>query len=143
MFDHHVHAYLRALTAGRSHQIGPFLAAFDDHDAGLFRNYAIPDDDAQTTPGQVADLIAAFTEVGRTPRLEYIPGLCPAVQPALIDAGFIPERRLPVMTCAPSDPVAMPVTGEIEVRLATTDEQLRQVARGPKRRIRPGCDDRP
>lgn len=128
MFDQQVHAYLRALTASRSHRIGPFLAAFDDHDAGLFRNYAIPDDDAQPTPGQVVDLIAAFTEFGRTPRLEYIPGLCPAVEPALIDAGFVPERRLPVMTFAPSDPVAMPVIAEIEVRLATTDEQLSQVA---------------
>ncbi len=128
MFDHHVHAYLRALTADRSHRIGRFLAAFDDHDAGLFRNYAIPDDDAHPTADQVTELIAAFTDVGRVPRLEYLPGLCPAVEPALIGAGFIPERRIPVMTCPPSDPVAMPVIKEIEVRLATTDEQLRQVA---------------
>lgn len=128
MFEHDVQAYLRALPGVRAHRVGPFLAGFDDHDPGLFRNYAIPDDDAHPTGSEVTDLIAAFADRGRTPRIEYLPGLCPAVEPALIDAGFVAERRLPVMTCAPSDAVAAPVANEIEVRLATTDHQLRQVA---------------
>lgn len=128
MFCHRVHAYLRALAGPRGHRVGPFLASFDDHDAGLFRNYAVPDDGVHPTPDQVAELIAAFTGRDRTPRLEYLPDLCPAVEPALVALGFAPERRLPVMTCPPMDAVAPPVNGEIELSLATTDEHLRQVA---------------
>jgi len=128
VFEHGVHAYLRALTGIRGHRVGPFLAAFDDYDSGLFRNHAIPDDDAHPTGGEETDLIAAFTDRDRTPRLEYLPGLCPAVEPALVDAGFAVERRLTVMTCAPSDAAAGPVAGDIETHLASTDDQLRQVA---------------
>jgi len=127
VFQHDVHAYLRALTGVRAHRIGPFLAAFDDHDPGLFRNYAIPDDGAHPTGSEVTDLIAAFTDRSRTPRIEYLPGLCPAVESALVNAGFVAERRLPVMTCAP-EIAAAPVAEGIEIRLATTEVQLRQVA---------------
>src|SRR5690242_7563284 len=80
----------------------PSLVSLDKHDAGLFRNYAIPDDGAEVTPTQVAELVAVFVARGRTPRLEYLPRLCPAVEPGLVAAGFVPERRLPVMTCAPA-----------------------------------------
>ena len=128
MFAHDVHAYLRALADQRGHWVGPFLARFDDCDAGLFRNYAVPDDGANPTPNQVAELVAAFTNRDRTPRLEYLPDLCPAVLPALLAAGFASERRILVMTCPPLDAVAPPVNGEIELSLATTDEQLWQVA---------------
>lgn len=51
-----------------------------------------------------------------------------AVEPALLAAGFAAEKRLPVMTCPPLDAVAPPVSGEIQLGLASTDEQLRQVA---------------
>ncbi|MGH3831729.1 MAG: GNAT family N-acetyltransferase [Pseudonocardiaceae bacterium] len=128
MFSHCVHAYLRVLAGQRGHRVGPFLARFDDHDAGLFRNYAVPDDGVDPTPDQVAELIAVFTDRDRTPRLEYLPALCPTMEPALLAAGFAPERRLPVMTCSPREAVTPPVSGEIELDLATTDEQLRQVA---------------
>ncbi|MEO7193976.1 MAG: GNAT family N-acetyltransferase [Pseudonocardiaceae bacterium] len=123
-----MHAYLRALGGQRVHRVGPFLARFDDHDAGLFRNYAVLDDGADPTPDQVAELVAAFTDRDRTPRLEYLPVLSPAVEPALLAAGFAAEKRLPVMTCPPLDAVAPPVSGEIQLGLASTDEQLRQVA---------------
>ncbi|MGH3717456.1 MAG: hypothetical protein ACRDRI_01180 [Pseudonocardiaceae bacterium] len=48
------------------------------------RNYAVPGDGVDPTPDQVAKLIAAFTDRDRTPRLEYLPALCPAVEPALL-----------------------------------------------------------
>ncbi len=54
----------------REPTVGPFLASFDDHDAGLFRNYAVPGDGADPTPDQVAELIAAFIDRDRTPQLE-------------------------------------------------------------------------
>ncbi|HEY0408934.1 MAG TPA: hypothetical protein VGE42_01570 [Candidatus Dormibacteraeota bacterium] len=43
---HRLHAYLRAVTGARASRIGPFLMSFDEHDANLFHNYAVPDDDA-------------------------------------------------------------------------------------------------
>ncbi|SHG25674.1 GNAT family N-acetyltransferase [Streptoalloteichus hindustanus] len=133
MFDVRVHAYLRADLTSRpgaeAERIGPFLASFDQHDAGLFRNYAVPDDGAAPSPQEVDDLVAAFADRGRAPRLEYLPNLCPEVEPALVAAGFAPERHLPLMICAPADSVpAKPSDAGIECVLATSDEQLWQVA---------------
>ncbi len=62
-------------------------------------------------------------------RLEYLPGLCPEVEPGLLAAGFVPERRLPVMSCAPAAvtwPRAAPE--RIRLSLARSDVELRQVA---------------
>jgi GNAT superfamily N-acetyltransferase len=129
VFDHALHAYLRALVGSCAvRRVGPFLVSLDEHDAGLFRNYAIPDDGAEPTQGQVADLVAVFTNRDRTPRLEYLPGLCPEVEPGLVAAGFTPERRLPVMTCAPTTVKAPAVPDGIRLSLASNDVQLRQVA---------------
>lgn len=128
MFSHSLHAYLRVLPGPRAHRVGPFLASFDDHDAGLFRNYAVPDDGADPSPGQIDQLITAFTDRGRIPRLEYLPELSPAVEPALVTAGFAPERRLPIMVYPPTDAIVPSAIAGIELSLATMDEQLRQVA---------------
>lgn len=128
MFSHSLHAYLRALAGPRAHRVGPFLASFDDHDAGPFRNYAVPDDGVDPTRDEVTALITAFTDRLRVPRLEYLPELSPAVEQTLVAAGFAPERRLPIMTCLPAQAVAPPVVAEIELSLATTDEQFHQVA---------------
>ena len=65
--------YLRALVGARAVPVSPFLVSFDEHDAGLFRNYAIPDDNATPTEAQVAELVAVFTGRSRTPRLECCP----------------------------------------------------------------------
>jgi GNAT superfamily N-acetyltransferase len=128
VLDDALHAYLRALAGPRAVRVGPFLVSLDEHDAGLFRNYAIPDDGAEVTPNQVAELVALFVARGRTPRLEYLPRLCPTVEPGLAAAGFVPERRLPVMTCAPASVLAPPVPEGIGLALASSDVQLRQVA---------------
>lgn len=95
MIDHALHAYLRALAGTHAIRVGPFLVSLDGHDPGLFRNYAIPDDGAAPSQGQVAELIAIVSDHARTTRLEYLPWLCPEVEPALVAAGFVPERRLP------------------------------------------------
>ncbi len=128
MLDHALHAYLRALVGSLAVRVGPFLVSLDDHDAGLFRNYAIPDDGAEPSPDQIAELVAVFADRGRTPRLEYLPGLCPKLEPGLVAAGFVPERRLPVMTCDPATVTAPPVPDGIRFSLASDDVQLRLVA---------------
>lgn len=106
MFERDVHRYLRALAGDRARLTVPFLIALDENDASRFRNYAIPDDDAQPTLAHLNALITVFVEHDRTPRIEYLPGLCPAVEPVLVAAGFVPERRLPRMTCRPAEATA-------------------------------------
>jgi hypothetical protein len=83
VIDIRLHSYLLAHAEGNgAERVGPLVASFDAHSAHPYRNYAIPDDQACPDAGQVGALIAAFTARGRTPRLEYLPGLCPAVEPA-------------------------------------------------------------
>ncbi|MEV0700884.1 GNAT family N-acetyltransferase [Saccharopolyspora sp. NPDC050389] len=100
----------------------------DATDTGPYRNYAVPDDGAEPTPADINALIAAFAERERKPRLEYLATVCPRVEPALLDAGFGVEARLPVLTCAPDDVVAATVDSPIELVLASTDDELRLVA---------------
>ncbi len=128
MFDSDVHAYLRAAGRDRAHRAGPFLAFFDAEDPGLYRNYAVPDDGAVPTTSDVKALITAFTDRSRTPRLEYLPGICESVEPALKEAGFITEARLPVLTCPPGEVITPPLDEDLSVFLATTDDHLRQAA---------------
>jgi GNAT superfamily N-acetyltransferase len=123
-FDRDVHAYSRAVKGDRAVRIGPFVAGFDDHDDGLFFNYAVPDDHRVVTDGEIAALIAAFTERARTPRLEYLPQLCPGLADMLVSAGFVVERRLPVLVCDPGQVVGPSAPDGIDLVLADTDEQL-------------------
>lgn len=124
-----IHAYLRvALDGPGAERVGPFLAGFSDMSANPFRNYAVPDDGAEPSPDDIAVLVAAFTRRDRVPRLEYVPSLAPAVESALLGAGFAVEGRLPVLTLATAAVVdAIPPAGVI-VGLATGDDQLLAVA---------------
>lgn len=127
MIDRDIHAYVRALFGAGALRVGPFLAGLDQHDAGRYRNYAVPDDGVAPSAGQVAALVAAFTERGRTPRLEYLPALCPELEPALTAAGFTVEGRIPVLACDPARAVAPSIEG-IEVVGAESDDDLAAVA---------------
>jgi hypothetical protein len=70
----------------------------------------------------------AFAERERKPRLEYLATVCPRVEPALLDAGFRVEARLPVLTCAPEGAAVATVGSPIELMLASADDELRLVA---------------
>ncbi|MEJ0026194.1 MAG: GNAT family N-acetyltransferase [Rhizomicrobium sp.] len=113
-------AYLRAAAERRplKRRAGPFLATFAT-DPNIYLNYAMPDDDADPSPDDVAALIALFEAYGRKPRLEYIPAAAPKVEAALLGAGFIAEARVPVMHCTPDMAVHAPATQDIAVFLAT------------------------
>lgn len=128
VFARHLHAYLRAAVAARARRVGPFLVALDEHDDGLFRNYAVPDDGAAPGADEVERLVAFFVDRDRVPRLEYLPELAPAVEPALLAAGFVAERRVPVMTCSTAALTAPPAPVGVDVVLAVEDGQLRRVA---------------
>ena len=118
-------AYLRAAAERRPlrRRCGSFLATFDA-DPNIYLNYAMPDDDADPSPSDIAALIALFAAQGRKPRLEYIPSAAPKVEAALLAAGFAVEARPPVMLCTPDKVVSAPPTRDIEVFLATEEADL-------------------
>ncbi|WP_406013581.1 GNAT family N-acetyltransferase [Streptomyces sp. NBC_00984] len=84
-------------------RVGPFTVRYNPNWSNKYANYAIPDRDAEPTAEDLDALIAAFREHDRLPRLEFLPGSAPAVEPALLAAGFTVENRAPVMACAPGD----------------------------------------
>jgi ribosomal protein S18 acetylase RimI-like enzyme len=96
---HRIQSYLRvAAPRWRDHmRIGPFLATFSRDTDNRYLNYAIPDDDADPSPRDVDALVAAYRERNRMPRLEYVPAVAPAVEPALVAGGFSVEARTPLM----------------------------------------------
>jgi ribosomal protein S18 acetylase RimI-like enzyme len=124
-----IQAYLRvAAPRGRAHeQIGPFLATFSRFDENPYLNYAIPDDRATPSAADVDALVDAYRGRGRKPRLEYIPLLAPAVEPALLGAGFAIEGRLPLMTFSGGGTDTPPPEG-IEVLEARSEDELRGAA---------------
>ncbi|MFD7943666.1 GNAT family N-acetyltransferase, partial [Streptomyces sp. NPDC059744] len=84
-------------------RIGPFTVRHNPDWQLKYANYAIPDQGAEPTAADVQALIAAFRERDRMPRLEYLPGGAPAVEPALRAAGFTVENRAPILACALGD----------------------------------------
>ena len=100
--------YLRlAASRGRTtSRVGPFLVTLQEDTTHPFLNYAIPDDDAEPAPEEVAALVAAFRERQRVPRLEYLEPTAPAVLEAVRSAGFVLEARLRAMTA--TEAVALP-----------------------------------
>jgi len=103
-FGRKVNSYLaRAAHAGRSVEVvGPFVASVDANSDNPFRNYAIPIADAAPQRTDVSDLVDWFHRRERRPRLEYVTDGAPAVEEALVAAGFCVEDRLALMTVVKS-----------------------------------------
>jgi ribosomal protein S18 acetylase RimI-like enzyme len=127
--DRRIQDYVRsaAATGRRVERIGPFLATFDPHDADPNLSYAIPDAGARPQPGDVAALVAAYTARERTPRLEFLPAVAPEAEAALLRGGFTVQARLPVMTCAPADAIALPPPEGIVLGPPASREDVRGV----------------
>lgn len=123
--DADVQTHARTLTLRSPDHVrtGPFVIRHNPDWSLKFANYAIPDQGAEPTPGEVDDLIAAFRELDRMPRLEYLPGWAPAVEEALLAAGFTVENRAPILACAPGDLLTpKPVDGLVTAEPATEAE---------------------
>lgn len=127
MLESRIHAYLRASASERAQRLGPFLLLLDEHDPGRYFNYAVPDDDLEPTPTDIAALIAAFRTRSRTPRLEYLPAVCSALEPALLTAGFVVEARVPILTCSPDNAATREPLG-VHVLLATQEDEICKAA---------------
>jgi GNAT superfamily N-acetyltransferase len=118
---------LRAVTARArdTGRIGPFLATFSRSSANPFLNYAIPEENAVPTADDVAGLVNAYRSRGLRPRLEYIPGIAPLVEDALLAQGFAVEERTPLMICPPGGVHDLPVPPGIEIVTPASDDELR------------------
>jgi ribosomal protein S18 acetylase RimI-like enzyme len=124
--DSRIQSYLRFAASQQRdlEKIGPFLATFNRHSANPYLNYAIPDDDATPSPSDVKALIAAYSKRDRKPRLEYVATLAPAVEEALISAGFSVEGRLPLLTCTPGGEQFLPIPPDIELIVPVSDAEM-------------------
>jgi ribosomal protein S18 acetylase RimI-like enzyme len=91
-----------------------------------YLNYAIPDDRAAPTAADVRALVRAYRKHRRKPRLEYITSIAPAIEPALLEAGFEVEGRLPLMRFRGA-PGRRPPAG-IELVEPTSDHEFSGVA---------------
>ncbi len=123
-------AYLRA-TAVRDAdhvRIGPFTARFDLDSDNPFRNYAVPDAGAAPAGDDIAALIGVFEQRGRRPRLEYVPQVAPALEAALLGAGFAVERRPRLMICARDAVPDLPAPEGIELVVPAGERELRDAA---------------
>jgi ribosomal protein S18 acetylase RimI-like enzyme len=121
-----IQSYLRtsASRVRETERIGPFLATFDRESDNPFLSYAVPDDGAVPSPSEVGQLVSAYELHGRTPRLEYLNGAAPAVEPALLAGGFAVEARLALMICMPESLVDLPAPTGIELILPRSDEEV-------------------
>ncbi len=88
-----------ALNSPSTRRVGPFYARFDPRNPNPFGNYAIPEPGATPSTADVATLVRAYRKQERKPRLEYIAASAPAVERALLIAGFVPENRPALMAC--------------------------------------------
>ncbi len=123
-FEVQHHARTLALRVPAQVRVGPFVCRFNPSWSSPFANYAIPDDHAEPTPDDIQALIATFRRQDRKPRLEYLPACAPAVEKALLGAGFEVEDRPPVMACRPHNLAAPEPVPGLEFREPRSDDDL-------------------
>ncbi|WP_326767294.1 GNAT family N-acetyltransferase [Streptomyces sp. NBC_01591] len=105
-------------------RVGPFTIRYNPNWSLKYANYAIPDQDAEPTAEDLDTLIAAFREHDRLPRLEFLPGSAPAVEPALLAAGFTVENRAPIMACAPGELLTPKPVDSLTITEPATDAEF-------------------
>lgn len=121
-----IQSYLRtsASRVRETERIGPFLATFDRESDNPFLSYAVPDDGARPSLSEVDQLVSAYRRRGRTPRLEYLAAVAPAVEAALVARGFAVEGRLALMICTPESLVDLPPPDGVELILPRSVEEV-------------------
>ncbi|MFJ9057660.1 GNAT family N-acetyltransferase [Streptomyces sp. NPDC102409] len=128
--DTAIQNYVRTLTLSSPdhYRVGPFTVRHNPDWELKFANYAIPDQGAEPSERDVSDLVEAFRSRGRLPRLEFLPAWAPAVEPALLGAGFTVESRAPVMACGAGGlRAAKPVDG-LRIAEPVTDAEFTSAA---------------
>lgn len=103
-------------------EVGPFVIGWDPTSDSRHLNYATPRPGAAPTARDVAALVAAFRDLGRTPRLEYVPSCAPELERALLAAGFTVEARHEYLVCTPESLVVPPQPEGFTIAEPLTDE---------------------
>lgn len=117
-----IHAYLRAPSAAKEDErIGPFVARFTPGSGHPMFNYAVPDDGVEPSAREINALVQAFRQRGLKARVEYAADGAPALEGALVAAGFEVEARLPLMGCLPADARLLDPPADFAVVRAETD----------------------
>jgi ribosomal protein S18 acetylase RimI-like enzyme len=101
-----------------------FVIGWDPTTTSRFVSYATPTA-GEIRAEDVAELVAAFREIGRLPRLEYVPGFAPALEQLLLQTGFTIEARHDYLACAPESLVIPPVPEGITLSEPVTDDDRR------------------
>ncbi|MGW1097459.1 GNAT family N-acetyltransferase [Streptomyces sp. NPDC002455] len=128
--DTAIQNYARTLTlrSPDNYRVGPFTVRHNPSWELKFANYAIPDQDAEPTARDIADLVAAFRAHDRLPRLEFLPAWAPAVEPALLAAGFTVENRAPVLACTAEGLLTPEPVDGLHVAEPVTDDEFASAA---------------
>ncbi|TDC34944.1 GNAT family N-acetyltransferase [Micromonospora sp. 15K316] len=102
-------------------EIGPFVLGWDPTTESPHINYATPQPDAAITGADVEALVAAFRDIRRIPRLEYVTACAPGLEAQLRAAGFTVEARHDYLVCSPGA-LAVPAAPDgVELAVPATD----------------------
>ncbi|MFI6642228.1 GNAT family N-acetyltransferase [Streptomyces sp. NPDC050504] len=110
-------------------RVGPFTLRHHPEWAIPQANYAVPDRDCAPTPAELDALVDAFRGLDRVPALEFLPAAAPALEPALLAAGFTVDRRAPLMVCTPGTLTAPGHVGGVSFADPRSDEDVLDAAR--------------
>jgi len=115
----------QSVVANLSHrpapvEVGPFVIGIDPGTDSPGINYATPVPGVAITRSDVDDLVAAFREAARKPRLEYVVSAAPRLEALLTAAGFTVEARHDYLICVPGALTAPPATGGFDLREPST-----------------------
>ncbi|MEU3053375.1 GNAT family N-acetyltransferase [Streptomyces griseus] len=126
-----VQDYARTLTlrSPAHYRVGPFTVRHNPDWELKYANYAIPDREAEPTADEVAALVDAFREHERLPRLEFLPAWAPAVEPALLAAGFTVENRAPLLACGREDLRRPEPVDGLRITVPSTEAEFTDAAR--------------
>ncbi|MCF3964454.1 GNAT family N-acetyltransferase [Streptomyces fuscigenes] len=111
------HLRRRALVV----ETGGFVAGFEPDTDSLYINYATPLPGARPGAADVRALVGEFRSRGLKPRLEFAPEAAPAVEPALLEAGFTLEEEHVYLVCT-TGTLTAPAPGGPEAATPHTDE---------------------
>jgi ribosomal protein S18 acetylase RimI-like enzyme len=114
-------ANLSARPAPR--EVGPFVIGLDPSTDSPHINYATPRPGAAITTADVTALVAAFRQIDRKPRLEYVTSSAPGLEALLAGAGFVIEARHDYLVCTPGSATTPPAPEGFGVREPATDEE--------------------
>lgn len=103
---------------------GAFVIGWDPTTDSRYVSYATPTI-GDVGAEDVAELVAAFREIGRLPRLEYVPGFAPRLEHLLLEAGFTVEARHEYLACTPETLVTPELPEGIVLSEPATDDDRR------------------